>query len=62
MGLERNVCGMKESGQAMLLQTLLDDYGPLRSRLARGEITPEEFERARSLLAAGPTIEGKAHR
>jgi RNA polymerase sigma factor (sigma-70 family) len=26
---------MKESGQAVLLQTLLDDYGPLRSRLAR---------------------------
>jgi uncharacterized membrane protein len=34
----------------------------LRGRLARGEISPEEFERARSLLAASPTIEGKAHR
>ncbi|MFN8520269.1 MAG: SHOCT domain-containing protein [Chloroflexota bacterium] len=34
----------------------------LRGRLARGEITAEEFERARSLLAAGPTTEGKAHR
>ena len=33
----------------------------LRGRLARGEITPEEFERARSLLAASPTIEGKAN-
>lgn len=34
----------------------------LRGRLARGEITPEEFERARSLLTSMPTTEGKAHR
>ena len=39
-----------------------DPIDVLRSRLARGEITAEEFERARSLLATRPTTEGKAHR
>ena len=39
-----------------------DPIDVLRSRLARGEITPEEFERVRGLLATGPTTEGKAHR
>lgn len=34
----------------------------LRGRLARGEITPDEFERARGLLTAAPTVEGKADR
>jgi RNA polymerase sigma factor (sigma-70 family) len=32
---------MTESGQALLLRTLMDDYGPLRSRLARRLGSPD---------------------
>jgi RNA polymerase sigma factor (sigma-70 family) len=32
---------MRVSGQALLLQTLLDDYGPLRSKLARRLGSPD---------------------
>ena len=41
LGLDWNICGMTESGQALLLQTLLDDYAPLRSRLARRLGSPD---------------------